>query len=910
MVVSDARGLLLRTVQFHRREAVDPVDTRVTQQGFDAVGRLTGSRDPYLFDLAHTDASAPFNLSQVSSLSSGALMTDSVDAGWHVVLPGAAGQPLERWDGRGSHSLTEYDELLRPVAVRETGREVAEHTLERFTYADASAESAARNLCGQPFRHDDPAGTAHIGNLSITGNVLSHTRKFLTGTDAPDWPTDVAGRDALLEPGDGATTAYTFAPGSELLSQTDAFGNVQAFAYTLAGQLENTRLILTGDGQVEKLLVHDIRYNVTGQIEAETAGNGVITRHRYDEANGRLTELSAHKADGTPLQDLKYHYDAVGNVLSIEDTAQPIRYFANQRIEPIKTYRYDTLYQLIEATGCEAKTGSGGPTLPDFQSLPLDSNQLANYRQTFYYDAGGNLLDLVHVGAQAHGRTLTRARYSNRCLPERDNRPPTEEEIANGFDANGNLRELQAGQSLTWDLRNQLREVRPVVRKGKEDDCECYLYDGGGQRVRKVRSSLTNARAVLREVRYLPGVDIRSHSGSGEILHVITANAGSNSVQVLHWVSEPPDQMAQDQVRYSLNDQLKSSTLELDQNAKLISQECYYSFGGTACWAGRNVTESKYKTVRYSGKERDATGLYYYGLRYYAPWLQHWINPDPAGPIDGLNYYCMVSNNPIILMDVLGEKGEKYNDEDLNNFKKELKESAVITNAIKNNKEIQKILKKIDKTKSISKPEHYGKFATRIVLLRHELKNEIKNLGPDIYRMADELFRSALGFNSTTSSSYVAWKAPVFNLFEGAGWSAPHSSRAGRPSSTQGTQPGPQQFESNHRTGTFHSRDSQRPAENSFITPITLPLQTDEKIVKGYNMAIEIINNKNNILAVFPDEDESSRNRKFRDIALLIHPDKLKLEEVPEVEKTADEAFKIISNWKENGYPGATTRRR
>ncbi|CAI8803974.1 hypothetical protein EMIT0P44_210019 [Pseudomonas sp. IT-P44] len=43
---------------------------------------------------------------------------------------------------------------------------------------------------------------------------------------------------------------------------------------------------------------------------------------------------------------------------------QPIRYLAKQRIEPVKTYCYDTLYQLIEATGCEAKTTSGGLTLP------------------------------------------------------------------------------------------------------------------------------------------------------------------------------------------------------------------------------------------------------------------------------------------------------------------------------------------------------------------------------------------------------------------------------------------------------------------------------------------------------------------------------------------------------------------
>ncbi|MFJ2714382.1 RHS repeat-associated core domain-containing protein, partial [Pseudomonas sp. NPDC087346] len=57
---------------------------------------------------------------------------------------------------------------------------------------------------------------------------------------------------------------------------------------------------------------------------------------------------------------------------------------------------------------------------------------------------------------------------------------------------------------------------------------------------------------------------------------------------------------------------------------------------------------------RYSGKERDATGLYYYGFRYYAPWLGRWINPDPAGTIDGLNLYRMVRNNPIALFDTDG----------------------------------------------------------------------------------------------------------------------------------------------------------------------------------------------------------------------------------------------------------------
>ncbi|WP_414872608.1 RHS repeat-associated core domain-containing protein [Pseudomonas sp. IT-196MI5] len=675
LAVSDPRGLGIRAIQYHRRLAGDPLEARVTHQRFNAAGRPVASRDPYLFALAQNDASVPANLSQVFSLSGAPLSSDSVDAGWRVALHGAARQRVAAWDGRGSHSLTEFDVLLRPVAVRERGEDVAEHVLERFTYAGVEAGAALHNLCGQLIRHDDPAGTLHLNDLGIAGALLQQTRHFLLETNPVNWPDSVPARDALLEPAEGATTARHHAASGELLQQIDALGNQQRFAYSVAGELNDTRLTLAGPDGKEHTLVSHLRYNASGQIEAETAGNGVVTRHHYDPADGRLIGLSAHKANGTPLQDLKYSYDAAGNVLSLEDAAQPIRYFNNQRIEPIKTYRYDTLDQLIEATGWEAKTGHGGPALPDLQPLPLDPNQVANYSQTYHYDAGGNLLDLTHVGAQSHSRTLTRAQYSNRCLSERNGRPPTEDELAAGFDANGNLRELQAGQSLAWDLRNQLSTVRPVVREDGNDDYERYIYDGGGQRGRKLRSNQTNARTLISEVRYLPGVEIRSHSGTGEILHVINASAGSNSVQVLHWVAKPPENITNDQVRYSLNDHLQSSTLELDQNADLISQEWYYPYGGTACFAARSATEAKYKTVRYSGKERDATGLYYYGFRYYAPWLQRWINPDPAGYVDGMNLFAMVRNMPINYGDLAGHAGKDLTQKDLDKIASSIKKN-------------------------------------------------------------------------------------------------------------------------------------------------------------------------------------------------------------------------------------------
>jgi insecticidal toxin complex protein TccC len=619
-------------VAYCRLDSAAEPEVRVHRTVFDAAGRAVKQWDPRL-----GADQAPANIGVVYSLSRKVLVSDSVDAGWRLELPGEGGQAVDSWDGRGTIRRMEYDALLRPVVVFENQR-----CLERLTYG--GPDSAEHNQCGQLTRHDDPAGTSLDVEFSLTGNVNEHVRHFLQNLEAPDWPEPVAERDALLEPGDGATTCWTYDPLGEVINQTDALGNLQTSTYTVSGLPKEQRLQL--DGQASQTLVGDIRYDAQDRVESETAGNGVVSTARYGAEDGRLLELKAVRSSGEVVQDLAYDYDPVGNVTRIEDRAQPIRYFANQRIEPVSTYQYDTLYQLVEATGRELASVNHGPVFADFQSPP-DPAQLANYTQTYRYDAGGNLQQLTHVGSQSHSRTMVTARHSNRSLPVISNQPPSEEDIAAAFDDNGNLLALQAGQVLSWDLRNQLQEVRPAVRESGIDDSERYIYDAGGQRLRKVRTTQAKAVTHIAEVRYLPGLEIRTDTATGETLQVITAQAGRNGVRVLHWQAGKPTEVSNDQVRYSLSDHLGSSSLELDAQAQIISQESYYPFGGTSWWAGRNAVEASYKTVRYSGKERDATGLYYYGLRYYAPWLQRWINPDPAGAVDGLNLFRFVRNSPL-----------------------------------------------------------------------------------------------------------------------------------------------------------------------------------------------------------------------------------------------------------------------
>lgn len=649
--VIDPRTLPIRDVAYCRSALDTEPDERITRRAFDMAARAVADWDPRLWA-----AGLSANTTVIHSLSGQVLVEDSVDAGWHLNLSGADGQVKERWDERGSYSRTEHDHLLRPVSVTETLLGAQPLVVEQMLYGDTSPNCTARNQCGRLIRHDDPSGALHALEFGLTGAVLIENRHFLQSLQLPDWPIDPSQRNELLEPGEGYTTSSVFDATATLVSQIDAVGNSQMHRYTVDGQLKETALQLAGNTPAQSL-VSNINYNPFGQIESERLGNGVVIENTYELDTGRLTQLKATKSDRPVLQHLIYRYDPVGNILSIEDLAPSPTAVRNVNADPVSRYRYDSLYQLIEASGREVKVGaSHGPALPELQNLPLDPNQLSNYTQTYNYDAGGNLLQMRHVGEQSFTRTMLNAANSNRSLPEGE----TDADFDNGFDANGNLRQLLRGQSMSWDQRNQLSLITPVSRETGANDEELYSYDAGGQRCRKIRRALASGRTLLSEVRYLPGLEIRS-GPNGEILYVACAQAGRSNVRALHWQANKPDGIDNDQVRYNLADHLGSSALELDDQGALISHEGYYPFGGTAWWAAHNVVEAKYKTVRYSGKERDASGLYYYGFRYYAPWLMRWLNPDPAGGVDGMNRYVFVGNAPIGRIDIAGMTGMDIN---------------------------------------------------------------------------------------------------------------------------------------------------------------------------------------------------------------------------------------------------------
>ncbi|EPR6555024.1 RHS repeat domain-containing protein [Yersinia enterocolitica] len=650
LTISDNRGLAIRALAYNRIHTSDAPEELITRNRYNAVGQLIASRD------ARLDSD---NFRYQYPLGGAALRTDGVDNGTSMQLTNIEGRPVMSLDAKGTRSWVTYEpELGRPLAHQQQPEGGQKTVTDRFFYGENSAEHKAANINGQCIRHYDTAGLQQVDSLSISGVALQQQRQLLTDTLGPvNWFGEEQSWASRLRRESFVTRCTTDILG-QLITQTDAKGHTQRMAYNRAGQLSGSWLTIKKG--TEQVIVKSLDYSAAGQKLREESGNGVVTEYRYEAETQRLigikTTRPAIKERPTLLQDLRYDYDPVGNILAIHNDAEATRFFRNQKIVPETTYRYDALYQLTEATGRESDSNRAqNASLPALSSL-TDGNQYVNYTRRYSYDRAGNLLKIQHSGASQYSTNITISNISNHGIQQQDGL--TAADIRCQFDAAGNQQQLQPGQPLQWDARHQLQQVTTVKRGAENtpnDDYEHYLYASDGMRVVKQSIQHTNNIRQISRVTYLPGLELRTQHNNSELMEdfqVITLGvAGRAKVRVLLWEKGQPAGIDNGQLRYSFDNQIGSSLLELDNNGDIISQEEYYPFGGTALFAARNTIEAKYKTVRYSGKERDATGLYYYGFRYYMPWLGRWLNADPAGTIDGLNLYRMVRNNPISLMD-------------------------------------------------------------------------------------------------------------------------------------------------------------------------------------------------------------------------------------------------------------------
>jgi RHS repeat-associated protein len=660
------------------------------------------------------EASASFTFATTGGL----LSQTHVDGGAKMGLPDALGRPWFAVNACGFVSTQEYDAMHRVISTSiAQGSTVTSIVATRTLYGDSLPLATAQscNLRGRIAERFTQAAWTAVQGFNLPGRpcaaMIALSCAYQDGTGgmpAVDIPSLDGTKPAAasLQSQTYTTALQRYDALDRTLEAVNANGNTTQLTYLLSGAPDTVSI----DGVT---YLRAFTYNAKRQLlsvvkGADQTGAGLFTTmFRYDAKSDRRKQCYASTSadfiaalpdsesawidgedDAGRRQDIQYVFDPNGNVSHVQD-AYPTIVFGED--SPAQTdYGYDALYRLLTANGNECATAA--PVSPDTDG----GAQLTPYQQYYSYDDGGNITALNHYSQNTFdsGRSVAMeiSNGSNRAISAsyyqslggEGSGGNIDESFftAQGlFDAGGNQLKTPDLSSISWDYRNQIIQVTyPDPSDATSSVTEYRVHDAsGGTRTRKITITSNAAGLVtqLDTVAYLGDVELRaSYTQSdpnvsigydGEtVSNAVTATDYSElriklghaqSARILNGVLASGTSVTA-QTYYSLSDHLDSCQMELDDDGDITNYQSFYPYGGTAFSAAGDNSESgslALKQLQYSGQEKDGSGLYCYGFRYYDTSVFRWTRPDPAGfRGSGLNWYQMVNGNPVTYRDAWG----------------------------------------------------------------------------------------------------------------------------------------------------------------------------------------------------------------------------------------------------------------
>jgi len=642
----DARGATIQRTQINTAVVDSVVSTfdMITSYWVNMSGANLRVADPRFYNPATPDVPKAFNYVNVLDMAGQVVSSQSADSGLATILSDALGGMIDHWNARGFRLVTAFDMLHR-----ETSKTVIGGGLDQIVQrTDYGTDPATRSV-NRVIRSYGEAGVMEIEGYDLSAEpVRSATRLLQDYKDTVDWadPPSVP----LLP--DRWLQSWLRNAFGEIQIAGNADGSQTQYACYLNGWLKSLALLLPA-ATTPTAVVNSQTFNATGGRRVVTYANGVTTNFSYDPATYRLTHLlSTRASDGRMLQDVAYTYDPVGNVSNMTDATQPVKFFSGQTTSGAHDYTYDAIYELTDATGRQMVAQTPG--------------QLEPYRRGFQYDLSGNITRVRTVADSNDGRgtvDFVVSATSNHAVPA--------DMIAGGktpddfYDATGNLDSLQQPlpdpdlPALVFDFRNALSSSVMTPRASGDPDAAWFTYDAAGIRARKVVERLTSGGKRIEDSFYIGDVVVvrgalEGQPATEQIVSLKLMVAGQ--CILVTSVTEPVGNGGGTRnYRYQLDDLLGSVNFEIDDAGQIITYEEYYPYGSAAVIGGTSASEVARKRYRFTGKELDRiTGFYYFGQRYYSPWMGRWITPDPAGPVDRLNLYTYADNNPATLVDRTG----------------------------------------------------------------------------------------------------------------------------------------------------------------------------------------------------------------------------------------------------------------
>lgn len=571
------------------------------------------------------------------------------------VIDANAAAGLQQKNADGCTESRVYDQLNRVIQVR--------NAYDRLT-------TTALDLAGNPLTRTDAEGRRYVWGYDGLGRLTSETDFSGLSTS---FQVDEAGNvwqrknrlnevtettfDKLNRPKsvkylkDGSTETYAYDPPGTLnsissassafsltyaftyddlnrvRSKQDSRGRSLTFSYDKAGNLltkttyqgSTTSYVYDGANRLVALSSPDYlsvnyQYDPTGRLLGRTMSSGGRSIYTYD-AGGWMTGMQHLDSKGASLANTSFGRDRVGNITSQTNSAGLTR------------YTLDSLYRLTA----------------------VDAPGTAN-DEAFTYDGVGNRLTAVRGGLAAGAAGATTRYYTyfpatqtsgtgtfnDRLQEIRLASPTGSVESSFSYDNEGRMTGQLGGpysKILIWDAKGRLASL---TRSGVT---ESYRYDPLNARVARLGGALGNLDYFLEgdhlESVYSAGA-LQEKYFRGSTVDELVAGFTMAGGKLTPFIFQ--------------HDQVMSVVAASKPNGGAAASLAYWAFGDTQTTTGSLATR-----LKYTGREDDGTGLYYYRARYYCPSCGgRFISEDPKGFAAGVNIYAYGDNNPINARDPTG----------------------------------------------------------------------------------------------------------------------------------------------------------------------------------------------------------------------------------------------------------------
>jgi RHS repeat-associated protein len=536
-------------------------------------------------------------------------------------------------DAQGNMKTMLYDGLSRKLRMDDPNR-----GLMTYTYDDNGNLLETRDAKGQIVRYRYDAANRVLSEDWLRPDT-SPERAFSYFYDeyvAPAHPdaTNTLGRLAYVVDQEGAAY-FSYDARGNIAGRIRSFDAEALSFVTRMGYDSMDRLteLTYPDGAMVNYVYNDrslleavpgfvdnIDYTASGQRATASYANNATTSYDYDERL-RLEQLRTGVGPRV-IQDLSYTFDTSSNITAIVD-GRPTRTTENDQSQ---TYGYDSLYRLTSASG--------------------------TYGQINYaYDGVGNMIQKTSTAADAR-LNLGAMSYGA------GDAGPYALTSAGGatytYDPNGN-RTGNGTAVYRWNPRDWLESVT------EGETVSTYGYDNAGQRVRQ---TVASGGAEVTTLYLGKHAEVRGDTLVRYVFddqqRIVRESVPFDPAQLIQGFSgTASDQAPSGERNWYIADHLGGTSLLLDGGGSVSSEVVYYPYGLTRY--EQNGGAARY---RFTGKELDASGLYYFEARYYDALTGRFVSVDPLftnNPLQvieqprSLNLYSYTLGNPVKYIDPDGQ---------------------------------------------------------------------------------------------------------------------------------------------------------------------------------------------------------------------------------------------------------------